>query len=120
MAAFESYLSAYLDEPKVSKSDWCDCQFPQQHRLLKFCCNTGHALGTFIFSDSSTGSVVAGGYISFSGFKDHVTFFPRIFVETTNTNRNNDQVVRYIYLKDGDLRVLQNIKPPFPASFPGS
>jgi len=73
-AAFESYLSAYLDEPELSKRDWYDCQFPRQHNLLKFCCNTGHALGTFV---SSTGSAAAGGYISsllqesFNGKRDN-------------------------------------------------
>jgi hypothetical protein len=74
VAAFESYLSAYLDQPKVTKRDWYDCQFPRQHNLLKFCCNTGHALGTFV---SSTGSAAAGGYINsllqeaFNGKRDN-------------------------------------------------
>jgi hypothetical protein len=60
-AAFESYLSAYLDEPKVSKRDWYNCEFPREHNVLKLCCNSGHALGTFV---SSTGAAAAGGYIS--------------------------------------------------------
>ena len=73
-AAFESYLSAYLNEPKVSKRDWYDCQFPRNHNVLKFCCNTSHALGTFV---SSTGSAAMGGYVSslmqeaFNGKRDN-------------------------------------------------
>lgn len=73
-AAFETYLSAYLDQPKMLKRDWYDCQFPRHNYIQKFCCNTGHGLKTFV---SSTGSAAMGGYLgslmqeAFNGKRDN-------------------------------------------------
>ena len=86
VAAFETYLSAYLDELKVSKRDWYDCQFPRQHNLLKFCCNTGHGLGTFV---SSTGSAAMGGYVS------------SLMQEAFNGNRDNKNPRSVCLARDG-------------------
>lgn len=85
-AAFEQYLNAYVEEPGLTKRDWYDCRFPRANYIQKFCCNTGHALGTFV---GNTGAAAMGGYLN------------SLLQESINGKRDNQKPRSVCLSRDG-------------------